>query len=187
VGVSLYAAALALNATALARLDAGAPSRELSGRFACYNVYRCGDGRWVSLGALEPKFWEAACRGLGLEDAIPHQWSGGERRSALLDRFAAAFAARPRAEWLRALEPLDACLEPVLEPGEALDEPQARPLAVPCGDGVVRVPGPPFRLGGGTASPRPAPGPGQHTESVLGELGLAVAEIEALRASGAVA
>lgn len=187
VDASLYAAALALNATALARVADGVPSLELSGRFACYNVYRCGDGLWVSLGALEPKFWEAACRGLGLEDAIPHQWSGGARRAELVERFAAAFAGRPRDEWLSVFAPLDACLEPILEPGEALEEPQARLLEVPCGGSAVRVPGPPFRLGGAAAPARPAPAAGQHTEAVLGELGLAASEIAALRDAGAVA
>ena len=187
VDVSLFEAALALNATALARLEDGAPARELSGRFACYNVYRCGDGRWVALGALEPKFWEAACRGLGLGDAVPRQWSRGAQREALVARFADAFATRPRAEWLAAFEDFDACLEPVLEPHEALAQAQAAPLQVPCGEAAVAVPGLPFRLGGAPARARPAPGPGQHTEVVLGELGLGANEIAALRAAGAVA
>jgi crotonobetainyl-CoA:carnitine CoA-transferase CaiB-like acyl-CoA transferase len=187
VEISLLDAALALNATALARLENGVPARELSGSFACYNVYRCGDGAWVALGALEPKFWEAACRGLGLEEAIPQQWSRGAKREALVERFAAAFASRTRAEWLAAFEPLDACLEPVLEPGEALDQARAELVEMPCGDATVRVPALPFRLAGVPQRPAPAPGPGQHTDAVLGELGLAAGEIAELRAAGAVA
>jgi len=187
VEVSLFSAALALGATALARVEDGAPAVELSGRFACYNVYRCADGAWVALGALEPKFWEAACGGLGLEDAIPQQWSRGSAREALVERFAAVFARRPRAEWLAAFADLDACLEPVLEPGEALEQAREELLEVPCGRASVRVPGTPFRLAGMETPPSPAPAPGQHTEAVLGELGLGEREIAELRAAGAVA
>ena len=61
----------------------------LSGRFPCYSVYETQDGQYISLGALEPRFWSALCKELGREDYIPLQYDEGEKRSEMfsfLDR-----------------------------------------------------------------------------------------------------
>src|SRR3712207_7185162 len=74
--------------------------------------YRCSDG-WVTLGALEPKFWQAFCRGVGREDLVERQFDPAG--SAAHQEVEAIFAARTRAEWEGFAAECDCCLEPVLD------------------------------------------------------------------------
>ena len=184
VDVSLLGGVLSLLTMPLTRALAGGPRRgELSGDFAGYTVYRCRDGRELAVGALEPKFWEALCRGLGADDLAPRQWDAGERGRAVRERLAALFASRDRDEWLRLLGPLDACVEPVLSPEEALGDAQAAALRLDQPDGsggTLRTLAPFAGSGLGTAPARPAPRLGEHTSAVLSELGLAPEAIERL-------
>jgi len=184
VDVSLLGGVLSLLTMPLTRALAGGPrGGELSGDFAGYTVYRCRDGRDLAVGALEPKFWEALCRGLGADDLGARQWDAGERGRAVRERLAALFATRDRDEWLRLLEPLDACVEPVLSPEEALGDAQAAALRLDQPDGsggTLRTLAPFAGSGLGTAPARPAPRLGEHTSAVLSELGLAPEAIERL-------
>ncbi len=167
--------------------DGTVPERgglELAGGLACYRPYPCADG-WVTLGALEPKFWEALCRGLGREDLL-----GRQMDPAVAGELEAVFAARTRAEWAAFDDEHRCCLEPVL----ALDEALARSpenvveVAQPGAAAPVRLLGPPVGLsrtpGDGT---RPGPAIGADTDAVLAGLGYGAGEIERLKASGAVA
>ncbi len=97
--------------------DAGARRRVLGGRAPAYRTYRCKDGRYVAVGALERRSFEALWRTLGFEDAAPDQddppaWEATARR------LEAAFVAEERDEWARRFDGVDACVTPVL----ALDE-----------------------------------------------------------------
>jgi crotonobetainyl-CoA:carnitine CoA-transferase CaiB-like acyl-CoA transferase len=191
VDASMLDGVLALMTVPIARLSAGGrPESELSGTHACYNVYRCRDGRYLAVGALEPKFWEALCRALGHEDRAKSQWAGGDEQLELVAAFERTFATRDCDEWIRALAPIDACVEPVLDLHEAIVQEQARPViwSQPSGSASFGTVGAPFRLSQTPpALRRPAPRPGQHTDEVLGELGYATAEIARLRDEGAVA
>ena len=128
-------------------LDGGAPF---------YDVYPCADGRHVAVGALEPQFYAALLDGLGLaDDDLPGQLdrAGWPR---LREAFAAAFASRTRDEWAAALDGTDACVTPVLEPGEVAAHPHlaARGTVVEV-DGVPRAaPAPRF-----SRTPAGPPGP----------------------------
>ncbi|HLA79918.1 MAG TPA: CaiB/BaiF CoA-transferase family protein [Vicinamibacteria bacterium] len=191
VDASLFDAALALMTVPLARVGAGlAGVGELSGSYAGYNVYRCRDGRYVSVGALEPKFWEALCRALGLPDKIKRQWEGspGARR-ATIDAVAGAFAARDRDQWVKQLAEQEVCVEPVLDAAEALAHADAagRLLDQPNGDTPLRTVAPPLRLSETPIALRqPAPELGEHTDAVLSQAGYEAREIEALRGAGVV-
>jgi crotonobetainyl-CoA:carnitine CoA-transferase CaiB-like acyl-CoA transferase len=189
VTISLRDAVLALMTVPLTRQLAGGPPRsELSGTHACYNVYRCRDGRHLAVGALEPKFWEALCRRLGREDLIARQWEPDGKRERTLDEVRAIFATRDCGEWLRELGGSDACVEPVLEPLEAAAAASGSLTDQPTGASVLRTVANPVRLH--DTPPlgyRPAPGLGQHTGEVLGELGYDAREIERLRGEGVVA
>jgi crotonobetainyl-CoA:carnitine CoA-transferase CaiB-like acyl-CoA transferase len=191
VDVSLLAAAFGLMTIPMARLVGGGSAvNELTGVYACYNVYRCRDGRYVSVGALEPKFWEALCKALGHEDRTPRQWEKEPGRGETIALFARTFAERDRDEWVKTLAPADCCVEPVLEPEEAVAAAEAAGAFVeqPAGSTRFKAVRPPFALAGTpTGVSRPAPGPGQHTDEVLREAGYSAAELARLREQGVLA
>src|SRR5687768_9415855 len=162
----------------------------LNGGLICYRPYACADG-WVTLGALEPKFWQAWCRGVGREDLIEVQFEApGSETHGEVER---VFMARTRDDWQRFASQHDCCLEPVLELEEALDSElvRAREMVVELdqpGAGRVRQLGVPVKLSRTPGAPR-APGPvlGEHTDEVLIAAGYSAQEIEALKQAGAVA
>lgn len=165
---------------------------ELAGSLVCYRPYECADG-WVTLGALEPKFWQAWCRGVGREDLVEQQFArpGSEAHQEV----EAVFRARTREEWRAFASEHDCCLEPVLDLDEALDSEliRAREMVVeldqPGAQRPVRLLGVPVKLSRtpGDANRAPGPGLGEHTREVLASLGYGAEEIEALLASGAAA
>jgi crotonobetainyl-CoA:carnitine CoA-transferase CaiB-like acyl-CoA transferase len=164
----------------------------LAGAIICYRPYRCADG-YVSLGALEPKFWAAWCRGVGREDLVEHQFDPpGSPAHAETE---AVFAGRTREQWRQFASEHDCCLEPVLGLDEVLDSElvAAREMVTeldqPGATAPVRLLGPPLKLSRTPADPNRAPGPvlGEHTEAVLAAAGYSTEEIAALVESGAVA
>jgi crotonobetainyl-CoA:carnitine CoA-transferase CaiB-like acyl-CoA transferase len=146
----------------------------------------------VTLGALEPKFWQAWCRGVGREDLVERQFDppGSEAHTEA----EAIFATRTRDDWAAFNAEHDCCLEPVLDLDEALDSDlvRAREMVVeldqPGAERPVRQLGIPIKLSRTPGSVR-APGPalGEHTDEVLRAAGFGDEEIAALRESGAVA
>ncbi|HEY2770077.1 MAG TPA: CaiB/BaiF CoA-transferase family protein [Solirubrobacteraceae bacterium] len=164
----------------------------LAGAITCYRPYRCADG-YVTLGALEPKFWKNWCLGVDREDLVDHAFDppGSDTHAAVSD----IFAARTRDQWREFASEHDCCLEPVLELDEVLDSELVRArnmvaeLAQPGVEQPVRLLGTPIALSRTPADPRRAPGPGlgEHTAEVLAEAGFSGAEIEAALESGAVA
>jgi crotonobetainyl-CoA:carnitine CoA-transferase CaiB-like acyl-CoA transferase len=197
VDCSMFDGSLSFLAMLAAEMLAGGPVPQrgglrLAGGIVCYRPYRCADG-YVTLGALEPKFWSAFCRGLGREDLAEHAFDppGSEAHRALEE----IFAARTREQWRAFAAEHDCCLEPVLGLDEALegDLVAAREMGVsldqPGAKQPVRLLGLPFKLSRTPGDPVRAPGPvlGEHTREVLGEAGFTGAEIDALLESGAVA
>ena len=186
VDISMADGALSLLAMPAAGLLAGGevPRRGelvLGGRLLCYRVYECADG-YVSMGALEPKFWAAFCRGVGREDLIGAQFDAPG--SAAHAEVSAVLRSRTRAEWEAFNAEHDCCLEPVLELDEVVDDGQVRARGMIV-DGLLATP---VRL-----SETPAdharggpPGLGEHTSEVLGAAGYDAGEIAALRELGAV-
>lgn len=187
VTVSLADSALALQTVRVAReLAGGAGPTELEGTHACYNVYRCRDGAYLAVGALEPKFWEALVVHLGRPDLASRQWETGPARLRTLEDLRALFLSRDSASWLAELAHLDACVEPVLDPLPAALRTADATMEQPSGDARLRTLANPLRLSETPASVRaPAPRLGEHTAAVLAELGYAAEEIAALRGEGA--
>jgi alpha-methylacyl-CoA racemase len=163
---------------------------ELAGRLVCYRPYAAKDG-WVTLGALEPKFWQAWCRGVDREDLIEKQFEPpGSDTHAEVERI---FLERTRDDWQAFASEHDCCLEPVLELDEALDSElvKAREMVVELdqpGAGKVKQLGVPVKMSrtpGGVHSPGPVLG--EHTDEVLAAAGYSEDEIAGLKESGAVA
>ncbi len=95
----------------------------LTGRYACYEIYECGDGRFISVGAIEPQFWANLCRLLEVE-----QWTASQTDDAVQDQIRAdlaeRFATRGRDEWVALLGPADCCVAPVNTVAEAVVDEQ---------------------------------------------------------------
>ena len=190
VDVSMTDGALSWLAMVAARFlaDGEVPRRggtELAGGLICYRPYRCADG-WVTLGALEPKFWTAWCEGVGRPDLADRQFDavGSDTHRAV----AAVFAERTRAEWESFNDEHDCCVEPVLALDEALDSALVRSREMVVEVDGVRLLGTPVKLSRTPADPTRAGGPpiGADTDPVLAEAGFTPEEIAALRAAGAV-
>ncbi|HZY04709.1 MAG TPA: CaiB/BaiF CoA-transferase family protein [Anaeromyxobacteraceae bacterium] len=193
VDVSMTDGALAMLALQRGAAAArGSPLRRagetLNGGSACYGVYRTRDGRFVALGALEPKFFRSFCEAAGRPDLAERQFEDeGRGPRAELE---ALFGSRTRDEWARLGEAHDCCLSPVLEGDEPARDPQllARGLFLsvdtPWEGRAMASLRTPVRIAGAEPSPRPAPRLGADSEQVLAEAGFTVGEVEDLRRSG---
>jgi alpha-methylacyl-CoA racemase len=164
----------------------------LAGSLICYRPYECADG-WVTLGALEPKFWQAWCRGVGHEELVAMQFERpGSDAHAQVE---AIFKGRTRAEWEAFARQHDCCLEPVLELDEALSSALVREremvveLEQPGAERPVRQLGVPIKLTRTPGEHARLPGPalGEHTEEVLVAAGYSQAQVAELLESGAAA
>jgi len=181
---------LAALATHGATRRAGADT--LTGGLACYATYRTADDRWLAVGALERKFWDALCDAIERPDLKPMHRSGDAQGEAQARaELAALFATRPLAEWESRLRHAGCCASPVRTLEEALADPhfRARGMVVdsvhPAYGAVTQAALPVKMSGFAFALRRHAPRPGEHTAEVLGEAGFDAAEIDALLTGGA--
>jgi len=164
----------------------------LNGGWACYGVYATKDGKYLTVGALEPKFWQNLCRALGREDLVPLQHATGAKRDEVEADLRAIFASKSRDEWLTLFGSSDVCVGPVLDFGEVLEDPHVkhrglfqtvqRPDAGPIPHVAF-----PVKLSETPATiERPAPELGEHTDSLLRGLDYSAEEISDLRARGVI-
>jgi alpha-methylacyl-CoA racemase len=166
-----------VNQRAANLLDGGAPF---------YDTYATADGRWVSIGSLEPKFFAELVQRTGIDASyVKRQYDRRcwpEMRAALT----AVFASKTRDEWCALMEGTDVCFAPVLTLAEVGQHPhaQARGGYIEVGGVVQPAPAPRFSRSQ-PAAPRPAVKPGSHTDAILAEAGFSADEIAALRAAGA--
>jgi alpha-methylacyl-CoA racemase len=155
-------------------LDGGAPY---------YDTYEAADGKFVAVGAIEPKFFAELGQRIGLDPRFVENQNDRSLWPEMRAALAAIFMQRTRDDWCALLEGSDACFAPVLSMAEAPQHAHAKSRAAFVEiDGVVQpAPAPRFDR---TVPPvpRPAPRTGEHTEEVLREAGFSAAEIEALRA-----
>ena len=158
-------------------LDGGAPF---------YDTYETADGRWVSLGPLEPKFFAEFARLVGLDPRFVQRQYDRREWPAMREAIAALFKGRTRDEWCTLLEGSDACFAPVLDFAEAPQHRHARARGGFVSVDGVPQPAPAPRFDRSVpAAPRAAPRLGEHTRSVLAEAGFDATAIDALLASGA--
>ena len=152
-----------------------------------YDAYETADGKWISLGSIEPQFYAEMLELTGLKEALAgeqHDRDAWPERKAMVT---ACIKSKTRAEWETIMEGSDVCFAPVLEPSEAPEHPHAKHRNA-------------FAEVAGVVQPAPAPrfsrtesaiqGPpshaGQHSADLLTEAGFSAEEAESLTSSGAV-
>jgi crotonobetainyl-CoA:carnitine CoA-transferase CaiB-like acyl-CoA transferase len=187
VDVSLFASAISWLPTLIAPLFASGQSLPpgdptLAGGLPQYDVYRTRDGRFVTLGALEPKFFENFLFAVGRPEL-----ASVRDREELRSELCAIFASRTLPEWLASLEGVDTCFAPVNTLEEALRDPQATNLGLFTSvDGVPQLASP-FAFSATPATlRRPPPGLGEHTREVLLDIGVNADTIQGLAQRGVV-
>jgi alpha-methylacyl-CoA racemase len=153
-----------------------------------YDVYECSDGKFISIGAIEPQFYTVMLAKLGVtHDDFPQQFEREKWPEAKV-KIAAIWKTKTRSEWCEIFEGSDACFAPVLSMSEAPEHEhmKARGTFVEL-DGVVQsTPAPRFSRTPGAIQGPPV-NPGQHTESALGDWGVAPEEIARLKSNSAIA
>lgn len=160
----------------------------LSGALPCYHTYEAADGRYVTLAALEAKFWLEFCRRVGRPDLeARHAPRDDDERAATIAELAALFRTKTRDEWVALLAATDSCVGPVNSLAEAQADPQVRARAVvtDLAHGSPRVRSVPLLSATPPRTLGRAPDLGEHTIAVLAEAGYTSAEITALLSAGA--
>lgn len=159
-------------------------------RYACYDVYATGDGQWLSVAAIEAKFWRNLCAAVGLDEWADRQYDG-DVQDAIRGDLQRVLASKPRDVWVTELAPADTCVAPVLSVAEAAaDADTARQLVVTALHprvGEVRQLAPAFAGTERAAGYELPDAEVSDTDAVLGAHGFAADECAALREIGAVA
>jgi crotonobetainyl-CoA:carnitine CoA-transferase CaiB-like acyl-CoA transferase len=180
VDVSMCEGSLAFLIPDLGNYDAsGVPPKRggehLNGGSASYGVYRTKDGRFLSVGALEPKFWTAFNQTIGRPVDLSELIAPDQE--TIRAEIQAKIGEKTRDEWEQAFVGVDTCVEPVLSPDEIARHPQhvARKMFFQIGD--LQQTRTPF---GSAEGHRPPPQIGQHSDEILVEAGYSAAEIATL-------
>ncbi len=164
----------------------------LNGAAPFYHVYETADGRWLSIGCLEPWFWEALCRAMRCEQFIYDQMTA-DKFPKMFQFFRDAFKTKTRDEWFQYLSQFDICVGPVYSLDEVFQDPhvQARQMVAELEHpslGKVQQVGIGVKLSETPGSVRSlSPRRGQHTDEVLRDLGFSPEQVQELRAQGVVA
>lgn len=148
----------------------------LTGEYPCYGVYPTKDDHYVTLSALEPKFWEAFCREAGREDLMDlHLSEEPSEREYLAGELTSLFRSRTRDEWEESLGDADVMVGSVLEPSEVVEDEHFLERGVFDFD-EYRV-----GLGGGNGDSRSWPEMGEHSEGILREVGYSAEDVRDLK------
>ncbi len=189
VDVSMFHGSLSLATLVFAGVAAGMEQPRpgkmvLNGRLPCYGLYRTKDDLYMSLGALEPKFWVNFCNAVNRPDMLGDQFGGPE----IVAQVQEVFGSRRQNEWVELMTDHDCCCEPVIPLSDAVDSELVLTKGmVTQGALGQRCLGSPIRLSESPpAKDAPAPQLGGHTREVLGPLGLSSAELDSLRKEGVI-
>jgi crotonobetainyl-CoA:carnitine CoA-transferase CaiB-like acyl-CoA transferase len=156
----------------------------LTGGYACYHVYETKDGRYMSLGALEPKFWQNFCEVIGRKQLIIEQYIEGEQRLRLIEEIQEFFKTRTQKEWVDFFKNVDVCCEPILNLNEVFHHPHVLHRQM-VKEFEHSVEGRTLQVGNPIKSSQysfeiqsPPPRRGEHTMEVLKSIGYSDKEIQ---------
>ena len=161
-------------------------SNLLDGGAHFYDTYQCADGKWISIGSIEPQFYALLLEKTGITDPQFANQMSRDEWPELKAKLAAVLAKKTQAEWCAIMDATDICFAPVLTLDEAPSHPHntARETFVTV-EGVVQpAPAPRFSATPGVIQ-GPPPKIGAHNDEALGQWGFSAGEIDALKASGA--
>jgi len=163
-------------------------SNFLDGAAHWYDSYECADGRYVTVGALEPQFYRLLLEKLGLQgQGLEEAHFDVRRWPELSEKFAAIFRTRTQAEWCELLEGTDVCFAPVLTFGEAMDHPHSVARGTYREVHGVRQPAPAPRFSATPAEIGRAPVEiGADTPQVLAALGYSAEQADRLAGTGVI-
>jgi alpha-methylacyl-CoA racemase len=185
-GAALLAAMVyGLKASGIWSNDRGA--NLLDGGAHFYNTYECADGKYVSVGAIEPQFYDVLLEKLSIKDPAFKEQMSCARWSELKQRLAAIFKTKTRDEWAQIFEGSDACFAPILDWDEAPNHHHNRVRGTYIELAGVTQPGPAPRFS--RTQPRvskPPSRPDEDTDAILADWGVDASEILALREKGAI-
>ncbi|MGC9964406.1 MAG: CaiB/BaiF CoA-transferase family protein [Syntrophobacteraceae bacterium] len=165
----------------------------LNGGYACFNVYRAGDGKYLVLAALEEKFWAEYCRAIGKEALIDEQYADLMRQTEIAAELQTIFDRKPCDEWIEYFKQFDTCVTAVNEFKDAFCDPQVLHRKMiqsltyqsPDGEKTIKQLGIPIKLSDTPGSLRTGPPRlGQHTDEILAGLGYSAKDIELLHQKG---
>ncbi|WP_077213433.1 CaiB/BaiF CoA transferase family protein [Bacillus dakarensis] len=149
----------------------------LNGKLACYENYETKDNRYISVGALEFKFWKDFCKVIGRTDLIEKLGAPDEEQLKMKEEIQAIISTKTRDEWIKLFDEVDTCVAPILTVEEMVNDPQIKHRQMieevtQPGVGVVKQIANPIKLSRTQAKTvRKAPGHGEHNEEILQELG----------------
>ena len=154
-------------------LDTGAPF---------YDVFECSDGKFISIGSIEPQFYSQLLRITGLDQQENPKQMDRQSWDEMKSKIASAIKSKSREEWENLMEGTDVCFAPVLTIDEAYDHPHNLERNTFIEVAGVKQPAPAPRFSRTPASiTSPPPHPGEHTEEILLDSGFTISEISSLK------
>ena len=159
----------------------------LDGGAHFYDTSACADGKYVSIGAIEPQFYALLLKLAGIDDPAFAAQMDRAAWPGLSAKLAAIFKTRPRDQWCALLEGSDACFAPVLDMAEAPLHPHNAARATFAQVNGVTQPAPAPRFSRTPAAlGEPPASPGQHSAAILADWGWSEAELSALAQAGVI-
>jgi len=164
----------------------------VAGKTLCYNTFKTKDGKFISIGDLEPKFWTNFCRSIGREDLIEKQYCTYQDGEDTTESLKAIFSSKTRSEWVEFVKDVDDCFAAVLSPEETLDDPNLiergmiTKMKDPNRGETIQIGFPALFSDELHYKRSPAPALGEHTFETLNDLGYSTEEIKAFKENGVI-